>query len=180
MTLIGMTSRVPEVTIEIGAGSGGAEAEFTDLVKAHHSDLVRLACAIVGDAHLANDVVQGAWVAAWKHRRDVRHPDRIRGWLIAITINEARRALRWRRLRQWARIGAEREPQVTHADTEGALDLLAVLQTLSVRDRQMLAMRYALRETSAEIGRAVGLSESGVRVRLARLLIKLREELDGD
>ncbi len=52
------------------------------------------------------------------------------------------------------------------------------MQRLSARDRQILALRFALGETSAEIGQQVGLSDSGVRVRLGRLLAALREELE--
>lgn len=53
------------------------------------------------------------------------------------------------------------------------------MQRLSVRDRQILALRYALGETSAEIGKQVGLRDSGVRVRLGRLLAALRESPSG-
>lgn len=73
---------------------------------------------------------------------------------------------------------AEALPARTVPDSEGRLDLVAAMQRLSVRDRQILALRYALGETSAAIGKQVGLSDSGVRVRLSRLLAALREELE--
>jgi len=115
-----------------------------------------------------------------KHRAALREPTKSRGWLLTITANEARRALRRRRLRRWLPLGQEAEalPAKTVSDSEGRLDLIAAMQRLSARDRQILALRYALGETSAEIGQQVGLSDSGVRVRLGRLLVALREELE--
>jgi DNA-directed RNA polymerase specialized sigma24 family protein len=41
-----------------------------------------------------------------------------------------------------------------------------------------LALRYVAEFDASEIGRALGLSGSGVRSRLARLLARLRLELD--
>lgn len=155
-------------------------AYFTDLVADHHPDLVRLAYAMVGEISLAHDVAQAAWTSAWKHRAALREPAKSRGWLLTITANEARRALRRRRVRRWLPLGHEAEalPAKTVTDSDGRLDLIAAMQRLSARDRQILALRYALGETSAEIGRQVGLSDSGVRVRLGRLLAALREELE--
>ncbi len=155
-------------------------AAFDDLVTAHHTDMLRLAYGLVGDRPLASDIVQSAWTAAWQHRRDLRDPDRVRGWLLAITANQARKALRWRSVRRWLPLGAVPEPAAPLSRHEERLDLLAVLQDLPLRDRQLLLLRYALGETSAEIGPQVGLSESGVRVRLSRLLAQLRKDLTDD
>ena len=150
---------------------------FADIVKAHHADLVRLAGVMTGDAESARDVAQAAWMAAWKHRSELRDPAKLRGWLLTITANEARVVLRRRRVQQW--LGMQQPSALGHAATgaEDRLDLIAALQRLPVRDRQMLALRYALGETSAEIGRQCGLTESAVRVRIGRLLRRLREEL---
>lgn len=155
-------------------------AYFTALVADHHPDLVRLAYAMVGDIPLAHDVAQAAWTSAWKHRAALREPDKSRGWLLTITANEARRALRRRKLRKWMPLSQEAEslPARTIGDREGRLDLIAAMQQLSARDRQILALRYGLGETSAAIGQQVGLSDSGVRVRVGRLLVALREELE--
>jgi RNA polymerase sigma factor (sigma-70 family) len=57
-------------------------------------------------------------------------------------------------------------------------DLASVLRRLSVEDRTLLALRHVAGFDATEIGRALGISPSGVRSRLARLLSRLREELD--
>ena len=153
---------------------------FDEVVAVHHPDMLRLAYGLVGDRAMAADVVQAAWTAAWQHRAELRDPERIRSWLLTITANQARKALRWRSVRRWLPLGAAPEPAAPPVRHEERLDLVGVLQTLPARDRQLLLLRYALGETSAEIGRQVGLSESGVRVRLSRLLTQLRKDLTDD
>jgi RNA polymerase sigma factor (sigma-70 family) len=154
-----------------------SDASFTALVAEHHPDLVRLAYAIVGEADLANDVAQSAWAAAWRNRTRLRDPQKVRGWLLTIAANEARRALRRRRLRQLVPLLDDRGPTVPAGRPEERIDLIGALGRLAPRDREILARRYALGETSQEIAEQVGMSDSGVRVRIGRLLAALREEL---
>ena len=58
------------------------------------------------------------------------------------------------------------------------LDLRNALNRLSPDDRALLALRYVAGLDSTELSRAIGLSPSGTRARLGRLLSTLREELD--
>ena len=68
----------------------------------------------------------------------------------------------------------------SHADPgahAGQLDLRAALTRLSPDERALLALRYAAGLDAGEIGRTLGLSSSGVRSRLSRLIAHLRTEL---
>ena len=154
-----------------------SEAAFAALVADHHRDLVRLAYAIVGDPDVANDVAQAAWTAAWRNRRRLREPEKVRGWLLTIAANEARRWLRRRRLWQLISLADDTGSTVAAGQPDAQIDLVEALQRLPPRDREILARRYALGETSQEIADHVGLSDSGVRVRIGRLLDSLRKEL---
>ena len=60
------------------------------------------------------------------------------------------------------------------------LDLADAMRRLDPDDRALLALRYVADFDSTELGRALGMSPSGVRTRLARLLARLRTELDDD
>jgi RNA polymerase sigma factor (sigma-70 family) len=159
------------------ASSAESEIGFTALVAEHHGDLVRLAYAIVGDPDLANDVAQSAWAAAWRNRSRLREPEKVRGWLLTIAANEARRSLRRRRMRQLIPLAEERGRTVPARQPDDQIDLIQAIQRLRPRDREILARRYALGETSQEIAEQVGMSDSGVRVRIGRLLQMLRGEL---
>jgi RNA polymerase sigma factor (sigma-70 family) len=159
------------------APPAASETGFPALVAEHHGDLVRLAYAIVGDPDLANDVAQSAWAAAWRNRSRLREPERVRGWLLTIAANEARRSLRRRRLRQFIPLADDTARTVPARPSDDQIDLIQAIQRLRPRDREILARRYAMGETSQEIGDQVGMSDSGVRVRIGRLLEMLREEL---
>ena len=60
------------------------------------------------------------------------------------------------------------------------LDLRDALRKLGPDDRALLALRYVGGFNSTELGLATGMSASGTRARLARLLDGLRSELRDD
>ena len=97
---------------------------------------------------------------------------------MTVTANEVRRQLRRRRLGELLHLRAGQpttvEPHPRSADLGRAMD------GLPLRDRQILALRYAGGLTSQEIGAAIGLSGAGTRRRLQSVLAKLREELDDE
>jgi RNA polymerase sigma factor (sigma-70 family) len=60
------------------------------------------------------------------------------------------------------------------------IDLANALGHLAPEDRALVALRYAADLDSSQLAPALGMSASGVRTRLARLLDRLRKELDDD
>lgn len=166
-----------EATVRL-AGTGD-EIAFARLVAEHHASMARVAYVICGDAEATRDAVQSAWAIAWRRMRSLHDPSQVRAWLVAIAANEARQLVR-RRLRvsvvdMSAEIGqdAQRDP----ATTVDILDLQRALRGLRTEDRALLAMRYAAGLDSYEIADQLGMSASGVRSRLARLLQRLRAGL---
>jgi len=163
------------------AQAGDREA-FTELVDRHHGELVRISFAITTDMDDALDSAQLAWIRAWQQLRSVREPERLRTWLIAIAANEARqrvRADRRRRIREITPMLPEGSDNAA-ATSADRLDLSSALAHLGPDDRRLLALRYLAGMTADEIGSAIGLSGSGVRTRLSRLMAQLREELSND
>lgn len=164
------------------AARGDAEA-LARIVNAHHDDMARVCFVICGDQDAAQDAVQSAWPIAWRKLGTLRDPERLRAWLISVAANEARQAMR--RQRQ-ARLVTEISPEnvassgADPAASAGLLDLAAALRQLPPDDRALLALRYVADFDATELGRALGLTPSGVRSRLSRLLARLRTELDDD
>jgi len=150
-------------------------ATFIRLVETHHSDLVRLAYAICGDRELAADAAQSAWQAAWSQADQLRDRQSVEPWLLSITANQARRLARRNRLGRLLELRAFRAPAPEAPGVD--VDLAAALRRLPGRDRQIIALRFVLGLSSEEIASQVGLSPSGVRVRQARVLARLRQEL---
>ena len=64
------------------------------------------------------------------------------------------------------------------ADRIGTVDLARALGGLKPDDRTLLALRFVAGLDSTEIAAQLHLSPSGVRSRLARLIERLRTELD--
>jgi RNA polymerase sigma-70 factor (ECF subfamily) len=162
----------------------GDEAAFAELVARHHRDLLRVAYVICRDPALAEDSAQAAWAIAWRRLGDVRDPSQVRGWLVAVAANEARRIMRSRRPRireiSVADIELEGVPDLRSdplADGIAKADLRRVLASLDPTDRALIALRYVAELSSDEIGRALGMSSSGARGRLSRLLVRLRGDL---
>jgi len=58
--------------------------------------------------------------------------------------------------------------------------LRRVLRGLTADERTLLALRYVAGLDSTEIAAQLGGSASGIRSRLARLLVRLRIDLDHD
>jgi RNA polymerase sigma-70 factor (ECF subfamily) len=175
------TAPTPEVLAR--AQTGEREA-FTELVERHHAELVRIAYAVTGDLDAARDSAQLAWIKAWQRLPTLREPDRLRSWLIAIAANEARqhvRARRRRRVREITPINLEeRAGSDTDLSSADRMDLASALVHLGPSDRQLLAMRYLGGLSAEEIGASIGMTASGVRTRLSRVIARLREELIHD
>ncbi len=158
--------------------AAGDEEAFAAIVAAHAQDMARVAFGICGESDLAKDAVQAALVVAWRKLGSVRDPSRVRSWLVAVTANEARQLVRRRRPVRLAELAVEpSSPDATAADAIRRADLSTALARLSADDRAVIALRYGAGLDSEEIGRALGVSASGIRSRLSRVMDRLRKEL---
>ena len=160
--------------------AAGDETAFAQLIAAHNAAMARVAYVIVGDREQTLDAVQSAWAIAWRRLGSLRDPGQVRSWLIAIAANEARQQVRRRRRAVVVDIShamAAAGAGPSHDEFAQLVDLERALRGLDPDDRRLLALRYVAELDSNEIARLVGISASGVRSRLSRLLERLREEL---
>lgn len=163
---------------QINRALAGNEAAFEWIVETFSGDMAQVCFVVCGDAALAEEAVAAAWPLAWEKLSSLRDTDRLGSWLISIAANQARQIARSRRRR------AIREITVTTFDAtaasserEAQIDLANALARLKPDDRALLALRYVAGFDSNELARATGLSPSGTRARLARLLDRMRTEL---
>lgn len=178
MTSLAFDSRTIASTVQRAAE--GDEVAFARLVDAYHLDLVRVAYVVCGDAAMAEDAAQSAWWIAWRKLHAIREPQRIKGWLVAVAANEARKLAQ--RAHSAGVVEIQMWPDLEHAADDPAnvissVDLGRALRHLSPQDRALIAFRYVADLDSAELGAAVGMSASGVRSRLQRVLRRLRKDL---
>jgi hypothetical protein len=100
---------------------------------------------------------------------------------VSVAANEARLLVRRRSRRSVVELAVAADGAATWPDLAGRaadLDLANTLARLAPDDRALLALRCVAGLNSTELGRATGMSASGTRARLARLLDRLRSELD--
>lgn len=159
----------------------GDEAAFDRLVLEHHAAMSRVAFVICGDNEAGRDAVQIAWSIAWRRLPTLRDHSQVRAWLVAIAANEARQSLRQQRRRPVVDISAElHSPVGDPADVIELVDLQRALARLAPDDRQLLALRFVAGFDSTELARHLGGSASGIRSRVARLVDRLRMDIDHD
>jgi RNA polymerase sigma-70 factor (ECF subfamily) len=124
----------------------------------------------------ADDVVQEVFLRALEKIRELRDPASFGAWLVTITRNVARSALRAAsRLTQG-------EPELTTAETqrhtEDARRALAAIRSLPKAYRETLVMRLVQGMSGPEIAARTGLTPASVRVNLHRGMKLLRQLLD--
>jgi RNA polymerase sigma-70 factor (ECF subfamily) len=177
-TRIGTHAAVGE---QVRRALSGEEAAFEWIVETYSADMAQVCFVVCGDRELAEEAIAAAWPLAWRKLDSLRETDRLGSWLISIAANQARQIARSRRRRAIREIAVATvdEPSMS-IERDAQIDLATALARLNPDDRALLALRYVAGFDSNELARATGLSPSGTRARLARLLDRMRTELSDD
>ena len=159
---------------------------YDQLVREHQGIAFRTAYVITGSAADAEEVVQDAFVKAYRARGRFRSGAPFRPWLLAIVANEARNRRRatGRRARLSLQLAEERpsggaapSPEVALLAREERAELLAAVDRLGEDQRAAIACRYFLGLSEAETAAVLGCRPGTVKSRLSRALARLEEEL---
>jgi RNA polymerase sigma-70 factor, ECF subfamily len=164
----------------VARAAAGDEVAFARLVAAHHADMRRVAYVVCHDLEMAEDACQQAWQISVKRLSDVRDPTKVRSWLVAVAANEARKISQRQRRRNVieGRVRPISELRTDETQVIEQADLARALAKLSPDDRALIALRYYADLDSTQIAGLRGRSASGTRARLARILDRLRKELE--
>jgi len=164
----------------VESAAAGDEFAFEGIVAALHEQVYSICMIVCRDRLLAEESTQSTWSQVWRKLDSVKTPNRLRPWVISIAFNESKQALR--RTRRHSRVAVsgvapDLPGGVDPATGVAGIDLRLALQDLHPEDRALLTMRYVLGFDATELSIATGLTPSGVRSRLERLLARLRQEL---
>ncbi len=170
----------------VAAAKDGDREAFEELVKATYADTYTLAYRLTGDEEDARDVVQEAYLRAYKGIRRFRGDAQFSTWMYRITANCASTQL-GKRLRHrhdellddapLADEDPDRDPQ-QRADASNLRDRLNVaLAELPPKLRAVVVLRDVYDLPHEDIAAELGISESAAKVRLHRARRKLRERM---
>ena len=162
----------------------GRTDPFAELVSRHRDPQFRFALRMLGDADDADDVLQSAFVRAFRALAGCRDPDRFGAWLRQIVVNECR-TLGTARGRREARL--VRDEQVleqlesTEEDDAGldVEELERALSTLTLDLREAFLLKHVEEHSYEEMVEITGAGLSALKMRVKRACEQLREQLEG-
>jgi len=166
----------------------GDVAAFEELVRMHQAIALRVAVLVMGDHSDAEDVTQEALVKAYHALGRFRQDSPFRPWLLRIVRNEAlnQRRAHGRQDRLGLRLASDRlsgdaapSPETEVVSAADRESVLAAVNGLPERYRQVLALRYLLGLSEAETAETLGIPAGTVKSRTARALARLEVALSG-
>ena len=155
------------------------------LYREHYRSLVRLASILVDDVATCEELVQDAFVAVLRRSGGWAEADKAGAYLRSVVLNHARSHLRKQQVRRrWLR-SVDPPESAGAADGAALLDaetteILAALRTLPERQREVLALRYYLDLSEAEIAATLGISTGSVKTHAHRGLATLATRFAAD
>jgi RNA polymerase sigma-70 factor, ECF subfamily len=161
------------------AARGDAPA-FATLMERHAPGLFRLAYALVGNRADAEDVLQEAFLGAYRGLRGFQGRSSVRTWLGQILVHQA---LALRRARQMRRGGVDSgangptepaaEPSAT-GEVDRREDVMQALVRLSPEHREAIVLREFEHMSYEQIAVTLGVPRGTVESRLHRARAELR------
>lgn len=148
---------------------------FDALYEEFYLQLLKIACQMTSDIHLAEDLTQSAFTTLFEKRDEVfGNPNvNIKGWLVVTLknkyVSEMRRASRDREipLNDQIDLSQEAETPITFQDI--------LPDTLSVEERRVLYLYYKEGCSHNEIAQRMGCSAAASRMRMHRAIVHCRE-----
>ena len=173
-------------SVPLAMGDDGAATRTTivDLYAAHYRPLLKLASLLRDERTTCEEVVQDAFLAVIRRGLDSVDGPRTPAYLRSAVLNGARSHLRRRVVRDRVRplrpvppptVGSPEAAAEQHDDERAVLTALKALPT---RQREVLALRYWMELSEAEIADALGISAGSVKTHAHRGLKSLATILE--
>jgi RNA polymerase sigma-70 factor (sigma-E family) len=152
---------------------------LAELYRRHADGARRLAYLLTGDAALAEDLVQDAFVRLAGRLAHLRDPAAFEAYLRRTVVNLANSHFRHRRVER-AYLEREANRPVGHGAPGGPEErdeLWTALQTLPERQRAAIVLRYYEDLTERDIADVLRCRQGTVKSLLSRGLVAMREEI---
>jgi RNA polymerase sigma-70 factor (ECF subfamily) len=164
----------------------GDDAAYEDLVKRYGQVAFRVAWLVTRDPGEAEDAAQEAFVKAYYALPQFRPDSPFRPWLLRIVANEARNRARSTRRRQGLALRAAAvsagdaapSPETAALASEDREALVAALNRLEPRDREVIGYRFLMGLSEAETAEVLDVRLGTAKSRLSRAMGRLRTVLE--
>ncbi len=161
----------------------GDRAAFADLVRRHTPAMSRYAYRMLGNSHDAEDVVQEAFLSAWRGLAGFRGESTVRTWLFRLVATKALNSRRRSRpvpaevdiLAEQA--SSEPGPATRAVDARMLADLQVALAALPARQRACWLLREVEDLGYREIAEVLATTPTVVRGQLERARTELAERM---
>jgi len=170
----------------VARAAGGDAKAFEELVRRHHSLVIRWASIAVGDLDEAEDLAQAVWLKAYRNLGDFRGASKFTTWLYRITYNlgfeiRTTRDRRQAALAEWnAATAGDASSEPLHDDGDAEMLASAVhgcLIGLPPRQRAVLTLIDFEGRSGAEVAAMLGIEEGTVRTNLFKARRAIRQRL---
>ncbi|MHB1126951.1 MAG: RNA polymerase sigma factor [Bacillota bacterium] len=164
----------------IGLCQSGQKDAFEILFERYKLPAWRLAFTITGNSSMADDVVQEAFIKAWRAISNVKRETSFGPWFYAIVVNQSKRQIKRHHLWRWL-------PLSDTVVNNGSFNIISTVENknvvweavkkLPVHLRTVVALRYVLDWNEENISLALKIPTGTVKSRLYRARQILKKEL---
>lgn len=172
------------VALDVRKARQGDQAAIARLIRQHSTHAYRVAFAILGDPHDAEDVVQEAFMKVFRTIDQVRDEQAFRAWVARITANQARDLIRRKSLQRSLpdRLQASEDPRFDGPDDEvlrheASLEVQQAIDMLPPQQRAAVLLYYSEEFTTKEVADLLGKPAGSVRRLLSDAYSSLRRLL---
>jgi RNA polymerase sigma-70 factor (ECF subfamily) len=166
----------------------GDESAFSVLVDRHSEGLYRMACSLMGSATDAEDVLQETFLGAFNRLSAFEGRSSVKTWLVRILMNHASKFRRSKKVRRTDPLPDQLGPRSGDesyaasspaAAVESKVDVMQMLQTLSIEHREVIVLRELQQMSYEEISEALRIPRGTVESRLHRARQELKRRYEG-
>lgn len=173
-----MSDTAQQIRWVLRAQVGDKEA-FEHLLKQVERPLFLYISSLVGNKHLAEDILQEVFLRIYRKLRWLREPELFRPWAYRIASREAiyqlKRQRKWQdQIDEAATLEAIASPQ-SEQEIGSLADLPEKIARISPASRAVVVLHYLHEMTLEEVGAVLGIATGTVKSRLAYGLQRLRE-----
>jgi RNA polymerase sigma-70 factor (ECF subfamily) len=164
-----------------GDTTEGASAAFGTLVLRYRKLVISVSYRVCGDAALAEDIAQDAFIRVWDKLSSYRPGGNFRAWLVRIATNMTIDALRRQKavvdIADLPLAARDPEPESAALSSEREAAVRAALMRLPVQSRTILVLREYQALSYREIADALDIPLGTVKSRLSDARRRLKSEL---